>query len=122
LSGSVRPDAPLVIIADDEEDQCAELAFHVETLGYRTLCFTSGEDALAAMVEHRPMAMLLDINLPARTGIRIAELVGGIDSRVRIYMISGSAERCEEAKESQLGTVLSKPLSRDMLSHILPRL
>jgi CheY-like chemotaxis protein len=119
LAGRVGPSTKLIIIADDDPAQCAELALLVQMMGYRTLCFSDGEEALGAMIEHQAEAILLDINLPVRDGIRVAELAMHINHRVRICLLSGSPERCEEARVRQLGHVLVKPITRDMLRHAL---
>jgi CheY-like chemotaxis protein len=118
--GRSRSDAGLVMIADDDEDQRIELCFFARRLGYPTMNFASGEELLGAMVEHTPQLILLDINLPARDGIRIAELASGLDHRVHICFLSGSALRLREAEIRQLGTVLSKPLSFETFRHLLP--
>jgi FixJ family two-component response regulator len=109
----------LVIIVDDDEDQRGEMLFFVQALGFRTLAFATGEEMLGAMLDEPPHAVLLDINLYARDGIRIAEMAKHLNHKVRICLLSGSAERCREARDRQLGEVFEKPMSMDLLRHIL---
>lgn len=124
MTAPLHPAPPLVLIVDDEPDQRAELAFAVERLGYRALCIASGDEVLGAMIDHRPHTILLDINLPHRDGMRIAQLATGIDHRVRICLISGDVERCIEARDLALGViaVLGKPITSAALRQILPPL
>lgn len=109
----------LVIVVDDDADQRDELLFFAQALGFRCLAFATGEEMLGAMLDERPHVVLLDINLPSRDGIRIAEMATNLNHKVRICFLSGSAERCREARDRQLGEVFEKPLSLELLRHIL---
>ncbi|MDB5715691.1 MAG: response regulator receiver protein [Sphingomonadales bacterium] len=109
----------LVIIVDDDEDQRSEMLFSVEALGFRGLAFATGEEMLGALLDEPPHVVLLDINLYARDGIRIAEMATHLNHKVRICLLSGSAERCREARDRQLGEVFEKPVSLELLRHIL---
>lgn len=109
----------LVIIVDDDASQRCEMLFSVNALGFEGLAFATGEELLAAMLDAAPHVVLLDINLHARDGIRIAEMARHLNHKVRICLLSGSAERCREARDRQLGEVYEKPVSFELLRHIL---
>ena len=50
----VRPDAPLILVADDVPANVELLFDQLHTLGYRTVAAQDGPSALAACFEHRP--------------------------------------------------------------------
>jgi CheY-like chemotaxis protein len=116
----LSPDSRLIMIVDDDENQRKELAFFATRMGYRTSCFASGEEMLGAILNGAPDLIVMDINLPARDGIRIAEIASSIDHRIRICFLSGSQQRRDEAWDRQLGSVFSKPLTFEMFQHLLP--
>lgn len=119
MSKSDQSAGKLVLIVDDDDDQRSEMLFFVEALGFRGLAFATGEEMLGAILNEPPHVVLLDINLHARDGIRIAEMATHLNHKVRICLLSGSAERCREARDRQLGEVFEKPVSLDLLRHIL---
>lgn len=64
-------DAPLILIADDNEDNVAILAMRLKAHGYRTVVAHDGEEALAKVREARPHAILLDVMMPKMDGFQV---------------------------------------------------
>ena len=65
------PEAPLVLIADDNADNRAILVTRLSAQGYRTVAANDGEEALVAARAHRPHVILLDVMMPRRDGIDV---------------------------------------------------
>ena len=83
--------APVVLIAEDDEDIRDLISWKLELAGYRTLQAGNGRAALALAHEHRPDAVVLDIGMPELDGIavcrQLAEHAGTTD--IPVLMLSG---------------------------------
>lgn len=64
-------DGPLILIADDNEDNVAILDMRLRAHGYRTVVARDGEEALAKAREARPHAILLDVMMPRKDGFEV---------------------------------------------------
>lgn len=69
----MRLEAPLVLIVDDDELIRELLRTRLELDGLRTICATDGVDALTALSNHRPAAMVLDVNMPRMDGFQLLD-------------------------------------------------
>src|SRR6188768_2930667 len=65
MTQPVRPDAPLILIADDVPANVELLIDQLHTLGYRTVSAQDGPSALATCFTHRPELVILDVSMPA---------------------------------------------------------
>jgi DNA-binding response OmpR family regulator len=63
--------APVVLIAEDDEDIRDLISWKLELAGYRTLHAGDGKAALALAHEHRPDAVVLDIGMPEMDGLDV---------------------------------------------------
>ncbi len=70
-----------------------------------------GDDALAMIQQHEFDVLLLDWDMPGKTGIELTRYVRAGDSHMPILMITGKAERDEvvEAAEAGVSDYLIKP-------------
>jgi adenylate cyclase len=64
-------EGPLILIADDNEDNVAILDMRLKAHGYRTIIARDGEEALAKAREGRPDAILLDVMMPKKDGFDV---------------------------------------------------
>ncbi len=69
------PDFASILLVDDRPENLLTLAAALEPLGQRLLTAASGEEALRALLEHEPAAILLDVNLPGMNGFEAAALI-----------------------------------------------
>ncbi|MBM2614793.1 response regulator [Actinoplanes sp. LDG1-06] len=65
--------APVVLIAEDDEDIRDLIAWKLEVAGFRTLHAANGRTAVELAAAHRPDAAVLDINMPAMDGLEVCE-------------------------------------------------
>ena len=65
------PEAPLILVADDNPDNVNILEMRLKSQGYRTVVARDGEEALAAAREHKPHVILLDVMMPKKDGFQV---------------------------------------------------
>lgn len=83
-----------VLIVDDEPHIRRFLALLVRQLGViRVVEAPSGDDALALWPEVRPGLVLLDINMPGRSGIETLAEIRRIDPQVPAVMLTSLTSR-----------------------------
>ena len=80
-----RPNGPLALVVDDEDQVRFTLASALESKGYSVAQAADGEQALATFQETRPDIILLDLLMPGLNGVqtcaRLRALPGG-DQRI----------------------------------------
>jgi DNA-binding NarL/FixJ family response regulator len=62
---------PLVVIANDDAEQQAELTRLLEDAGFLTIAATSGEEALALAQSESPAVVILDVALAGKSGYEV---------------------------------------------------
>lgn len=60
-----------VLVVDDEPSVVTYLTTLLEDEGYRTLAAEDGLEGLELTAEHKPDLILLDINMPKKSGVRM---------------------------------------------------
>src|SRR5262245_38640036 len=58
-----------ILIADDEVDVQMLLCLFLERQGYAIIRARDGQEAVGAALEHRPDLIMMDIQMPRKTGI-----------------------------------------------------
>lgn len=69
----MRLDRPLVLIVDDDELIRELLRTRLELDGLNTISANDGLEAMTALTNHRPGAMLLDVSMPRMDGFQLLE-------------------------------------------------
>ena len=90
-----RPDAPLVLIVDDEVDITVFLRHALEEHGFAVDTYSDAGAAAAALAESNPDAICLDLLMPRQTGLSLyAGIVNDPHlSGCPVIIISGLAVR-----------------------------
>lgn len=113
----------LVYVIDDEQDVRVALSIELRAGGYDSRPFASAGDFLDALPELSPGCLLLDVRMPARSGLELlADLVGrGITWPA--IMMTGHAEVVTAVEAMKFGAVefLEKPFSEESLEAALER-
>lgn len=91
--------SPLILLIEDEAPARAVLQVALTKAGYRCLQAGTGEAGLAAIAEHSPSLVLLDLGLPDIDGV---ELTHRIRARSDVPIIVVSARGQEEHKIAAL--------------------
>jgi DNA-binding response OmpR family regulator len=68
-------ETPLVLVADDEEDIRALVAFRLERAGYEDITAADGEEALRLATTRLPDLAVLDMMMPKATGLEVTRSI-----------------------------------------------
>ena len=110
-----KPVSPLVLIVDDDLTTCLMLQGFLAGEGFRTASAGDVAGAWAAIREHSPDLILLDVNLPDGSGFEICrqmQLEPGL-GRIPVLFISANDELTDKIRGFEAGGVdyISKPLA-----------
>ena len=114
-----------ILVADDEVHMRRVVTMFLERAGYAVATAANGKEALAAILENPPDALLTDINMPQMTGQQLCqELQKQLPERkFPIFVMTSMTER--EARDWQLkipnSSLLEKPVSMRVLISDLAR-
>lgn len=109
-----------ILIADDDRDLLALIAFTLTQAGYLVVRAADGETALRAFDAAAPDFVVLDINMPGASGFQVCEAIR-TKSRVPIMMLTVRGEEEDLVRALELGAddYLTKPFSpRTLLARI----
>ena len=100
-----------ILVVDDDDDVRAVLTRYLKRRGYIVDSAADGEEALAAVREHDPDVMLLDIYLPKMSGLDVLYAMQGERSHTRTIALSGIPDDQMVQNTRQLGAVafMAKP-------------
>ena len=123
----VRPDAPLILIADDVPANVELLIDQLHTLGYRTVSAQDGPSAVAACFAHRPELVILDVSMPAgdlgvddrSTGFEVCRRIkrDARSARIPVIFVTALNDTTDRVKAIEAGgdDFLTKPHNRMVL-------
>jgi len=115
--GGHRParDAPLILIAEDNEDSIDTLLDYLPARGYRLDIVYNGQEAVTRAQQELPDLILMDIQMPGMNGLEAIRRLRDEPDLARIPIIAltalampGDRERCLRAGASDY---ISKPYS-----------
>ncbi len=121
--------ATRVVIADDDPDIRALVAIAVARANFEIVASAEdGTQAYAAILEHRPDLVVLDVSMPGMTGLEVARLVRADRAFDGTMIVMLSAAVDPKSREAGLDAgaahFLSKPFSpRELairLSDLMP--
>lgn len=115
---------PLILLADDEAHITHLISHKLKRAGMDVLVVEDGEMALKAAIEHKPDAVVTDLQMPYLSGIEFAQQLALNSECAHIPIIlltaRGYAVEEEVQKIPSIRKVLSKPFSaKDLLGFIL---
>ncbi len=87
-----NPDAPLILIAEDDDEIRRALERILAFEGYRTVSVADGAVALSAVAEHGPDVILLDVMMPFVDGLTVCRRIREHGNRVPILMLTARHE------------------------------
>jgi two-component system, LuxR family, response regulator FixJ len=90
--GDDRGEMLSIAVVDDDPAVRDSLATIFEMEGFRVWTFEGGDQFLAAAARIKPDCLLLDIHMPARSGLEVLEALGGTRYLAPIVMISGQGD------------------------------
>ena len=101
----MAPQAPLVLVVEDEPAQREILGYNLEAEGFRVVMADSGDEALLLVAEERPDLVVLDWMLPGVSGIEICRrLKSRPETRsVPVIMLSARSEEVDRVRGLETG-------------------
>jgi FixJ family two-component response regulator len=81
-----------IFVVDDDPAVRATLSVVLSAGGYQVVCFADGAALLAVARSRTPSCILLDVNIPGKSGLDILKELRGEDYPAPIFMISGQGD------------------------------
>ena len=107
--------APVVLVAEDDEDILRLVEIRLQQEGYDVLCTRNGEDALRAAAERRPALALLDVQMPKVDGYEVTRRLRADEATQAMVIIILTASvrdtELERAFDAGANDFLRKPFS-----------
>ncbi|OLP57851.1 DNA-binding response regulator [Xaviernesmea oryzae] len=116
-----RVDTQTVYVVDDDASVRDGLDSLLRSVGYRTACFASTRDFLAALPLSRPSCLVLDIRMPDANGLDFQDELVRQGLRVPIIFLSGHGDVPMSVRAMKAGAseFLLKPFrEQDLLDAI----
>jgi DNA-binding response OmpR family regulator len=104
-----------ILVVDDEPFICRSLTFVLKKGNYEVLEARNGEEALAAIREHKPDLVFLDVMMPKIDGFQVTEAVRADESLndVKIILLTAKGQECDReiGKTAGANDYMTKPFS-----------
>jgi DNA-binding response OmpR family regulator len=105
----------LVLVADDEEDIRALVAFRLERAGYEVITAADGEEALTLATNRLPDLVVLDMMMPKATGLEVTRSLREHDETkdIPVILLTARAQEADVARGYEAGVddYVKKPFS-----------
>ncbi len=88
----MKPSGKRILWVDDEIDLLKPHLLFLQARGYHVDAITNGDDSLVLMRENAYDLVLLDEQMPGRSGLEVLEIMRREDPHVRVVMVTKSAE------------------------------
>jgi FixJ family two-component response regulator len=113
-----------IYIVEDDEPVRDSLAALLEAEGFDVASYASSEQFLEHFHPRGSACLLLDLELPGKSGIDLMRILGAGRHRLPVIVITGKADRSLHARALALGAanVFVKPPNPDMLIASVRRL
>jgi DNA-binding response OmpR family regulator len=106
---------PLVLVADDEEDIRALVAFRLQRAGYDVITAADGAEALTLATTRLPDLIVLDMMMPKATGLEVTRSLRDQDSTrdIPVILLTARAQEADVASGFEAGAddYVKKPFS-----------
>ena len=112
-----------VLVVDDNVDAAHMLQAVLEMSGHQVAVAFDGASALAQAADFRPAAVFLDIGLPDRNGVEVAQALRGIDGLEQAMLVAltgwGAEEDRQRSAAAGFDEHLTKPAELERLHEVL---
>ncbi|HET6345799.1 MAG TPA: response regulator [Myxococcota bacterium] len=79
-----------VLLVDDDPMVLAVVASWLENAGYEVLTHDRGLGTIQLLLDHKPQALLIDVNMPLLSGNKLAEMIRGKIDDVTVILHSSN--------------------------------
>ncbi|NTU79219.1 MAG: response regulator [Chloroflexales bacterium] len=125
-SSSKAERLPVVLVADDNDDNLSLCVDYLEARGYALVTARTGREAVDLAIEQHPDAILMDILMPDLDGLEAMRRIrtNTALARTPIVALTALARDCdrEQCMAAGASAFLSKPVSMRELARLLTQL
>lgn len=109
------PEAPTVLVVDDDEVFRTRLGRALESRGYDVRLAADGAEAVELAAEESPELAILDLRMPGLSGLEVLKALLEVDPTTRIVMLTGYGSIATTVDAMRLGAVgyVQKPAGAD---------
>ncbi|HEX7883105.1 MAG TPA: response regulator [Afipia sp.] len=102
-----------VVVVDDDPSVRDALLLLLKIDGFEATAFTDGESFLESLRSSRPSCVVLDLQLPGRSGLAVLKQLSDMRFAPPVFVISGRSDIAMAVEAMKLGAVdfLEKPFS-----------
>jgi DNA-binding response OmpR family regulator len=113
-----------ILVADDEEALRDLLSEQLTAQGYQTETASDGEDAIQRLQEGSFALVLLDINMPKKTGLEVLKYIREKGMSTRVIMLTGRLGYSIGSESMKLGAdeFITKPFDLNYLDSAIKRI
>jgi two-component system response regulator HydG len=116
----------LILVADDDEDLCANLKDNLSNKGYRVNVAYEGKNAIEQARKNNFDILLIDMKLPVLNGLETYLAIREFRPNIVAIIITGykqeMSELIQQALQESAYTCLEKPIDVDELISLLERI
>ncbi|MFQ5537549.1 MAG: response regulator [Gemmatimonadota bacterium] len=122
--GDALPGGKRILWVDDEIDLLRPHLLFLQARGYHVDAISNGDDALTLLRTHPYDLVLLDEQMPGRTGLEVLEILRRHDPNARVVMVTKSEEDhiMTEAIGRRVDDYLVKPTSPRQVLSVVTRI
>ena len=108
------PDAPLILVVDDDTDSRTIAARLLEREGFRTVRAASGEECLRIAREQPVDLILLDVMMPGMDGFAVCNALREAGSHIPVILLTAKddIDTRREGMHQGVSEFLTKPINR----------
>ncbi len=112
-----------ILVVDDDPDIREILRDSLMALSPRVLTASSGEECLDVIEQQRPLMVLLDIELPGKSGLEVLKNIRTREDDITVIMITayGTIERAVQAMKEGAYDFIAKPFELDHILAVVER-
>ena len=125
VSLAARPQSPMVLVVDDDDDTLTLMGFILEQLACEACFVADGLAAMAAAQRHRPQLILSDIYLPQVDGYSLIQQLRANASTCDIPVVAVTALAGDDNRQKILSAgfndYISKPFLIEPLENLINR-
>lgn len=116
--------AKTILVIDDEAAILRLVRSHLEQAGYRVLTAGDGEEGLAMARQSRPDLLILDLNMPKKSGLEVYnDIVIDRDHKLfPVLILTGRGEFEDMFKELKADGFIAKPIDLPRLTAQVDRI
>ena len=104
-----------VLVVDDEPFICRSLSFVLRKGNFNVIEARNGEEALAAIRQHRPSLVFMDVMMPKISGFEVCQAVKADpalrDTHIILLTAKGQDSDREVGKQAGANDYMTKPFS-----------